>query len=540
MNDVFNLPQNLNALQPGFAQSMFASCFGSVLQINDVFCFPSVGTTPEEKQANLDVSGVFNYTFGYLVYPQKRSAISIINNPDASGLAWSTLAPSSDRATFLGAAFPDADIVKSQWSGGDKLPTCKIDLDTTAAPGVLLPQGNTVYGIQDGRLPMPVVDSSGAYRFFGWYKDAAFAEPWRFVASPPAVPEADTLPNDPLQTTLSVTVYAKAIGLLEFTDNAAYDIPAGTFGLPIADVPLASAVTGGELSGKPNYKFSATDLPAGLTIDPDTGIISGTPSWACAAGTATIYVQDYSGAVLPLDANYPDQTASIEISYGAMTAANYRVLSDFGTYTGKETASAEAKIDASFALFDHLELNGSLVPDTAYSKASGSTLLVLNKAYLDTLTNATYNYTAVYSNGTATPIKLVVDVKSGGGGDEDGDGTDGGGDNEGTDGGDDEGDGAGGDDENDGTGDDNPYNGGDETEGDGKNNSNDGGIANPDSNSTQQDNTTGSSAIPYSGDFAIIAVLLVGAMALTGGIIVAYAFRKKRALSTKVTKHGIR
>ncbi len=54
-------------------------------------------------------------------------------------------------------------------------------------------------------------------------------------------------------------------------------------------VPYSSplAATG----GTPNYTWSATGLPAGLTIDPNTGILSGTPT-AISSGNVTITVTD--------------------------------------------------------------------------------------------------------------------------------------------------------------------------------------------------------------------------------------------------------
>ncbi|MDR2430420.1 MAG: hypothetical protein LBD14_06005 [Puniceicoccales bacterium] len=102
-------------------------------------------------------------------------------------------------------------------------------------------------------------------------------------------------------TATEVTV---AIGSpLSFTDNVAYDIPASTVGTAIANID----VSGGASGGTAPYSFSAVGLPAGITISA-AGVISGTPTAAGAAGTATITVTDATSA-----------TASITIAYGIIS-----------------------------------------------------------------------------------------------------------------------------------------------------------------------------------------------------------------------------
>ncbi|MDR1727550.1 MAG: CotH kinase family protein [Acidobacteriota bacterium] len=86
-----------------------------------------------------------------------------------------------------------------------------------------------------------------------------------------------------------------------------YSIPASTVGAPIAPVDVAGGVSGGTAP----YSFAASGLPAGITVSA-TGVVSGTPTTAQAAGTATVTVTDSSS---------PTQTAYITISYGAVTAA---------------------------------------------------------------------------------------------------------------------------------------------------------------------------------------------------------------------------
>ena len=63
----------------------------------------------------------------------------------------------------------------------------------------------------------------------------------------------------------------------------------GTVGTPIAPLTLTAG------GGTAPYAFEATGLPAGLTLDPDTGEITGTPT-ADGAPSVTVSVTDGSGA----------------------------------------------------------------------------------------------------------------------------------------------------------------------------------------------------------------------------------------------------
>ena len=93
---------------------------------------------------------------------------------------------------------------------------------------------------------------------------------------------------------------------LTFTNSAAYNIPASTVNSAITNINAALGVSGGTTP----YTFSATGLPAGITIS-TAGVISGTPTTAADAGTATITVTDSAA---------PTATKSITINYGAVSA----------------------------------------------------------------------------------------------------------------------------------------------------------------------------------------------------------------------------
>ncbi len=134
-------------------------------------------------------------------------------------------------------------------------------------------------------------------------------------------------------TTSAVATLTIGAAALAFTDDAAYDIPAMTVGAAIADIDLSDAATGGTHP----YTFGATGLPAGIAIDPATGVISGTPTTVAEAGTATITVTD---ATTPTT-----QSKSITIGYGAIIPApTYTIsastLTSFGSKEEGDTPPA--------------------------------------------------------------------------------------------------------------------------------------------------------------------------------------------------------
>ena len=108
-----------------------------------------------------------------------------------------------------------------------------------------------------------------------------------------------------LSATLNFTV-AAAASPLAFTGT--FSIPASTVGTAITNINVSTGASG----GKTPYTFSATGLPAGITINASTGVISGTPTTEAPAGTANITVKD---------ASTPQQSKGITITCGAISAA---------------------------------------------------------------------------------------------------------------------------------------------------------------------------------------------------------------------------
>jgi hypothetical protein len=95
MNEVFNLPQGITSIGYDFAQYLFYDCRGAYFQVNDVFTFPPMA------QSELDKNGMFTYTLSGIRNTQKRSAVSIINNPSAPPEQSPTIYPYQTRSTFV-------------------------------------------------------------------------------------------------------------------------------------------------------------------------------------------------------------------------------------------------------------------------------------------------------------------------------------------------------------------------------------------------------------------------------------------------------
>ncbi|MDR0501010.1 MAG: RICIN domain-containing protein [Coriobacteriales bacterium] len=126
MGDSFNLPQNVTStasasgIRGGFATQMFAGCKNLV--IGNAFTFPYL--------SNEDFNGIgsgsynqpsFAYAFYGVVAPQKRTAQSIINDPNAKAVfPYSYYPQDSDRGVFecgRSGVFSDWQEVHRNWGG---------------------------------------------------------------------------------------------------------------------------------------------------------------------------------------------------------------------------------------------------------------------------------------------------------------------------------------------------------------------------------------------------------------------------------------
>lgn len=90
---------------------------------------------------------------------------------------------------------------------------------------------------------------------------------------------------------------------------------------------------------------------------------------------------------------------AINDAISALTNA-YKFTTEFGTFTG--SGSLTGKIDAPYAKFARLIINGKEVNSANYTVTEGSTVITLKEAYLKTLSNGKYTVTAEFTDGTST------------------------------------------------------------------------------------------------------------------------------------------
>ncbi len=192
---------------------------------------------------------------------------------------------------------------------------------------------------------------------------------------------------------------------LNFFHKAAYDIPESAVGTAIADIDVSDGVVGGGTS----YSYSASGLPAGIGIDSATGVISGTPTTAGAAGTATITVTD----------RY-QSSKSIAVNYGAVTGGSSgNTVSVTGVTLNKTRVSLYSNITPRTAA-----LTATVSPANATDKsvnwASGNTDVakVDQNGNVSSVGNGTAVITVMTTDGgyTASCTVTVSNYNSGGSG----------------------------------------------------------------------------------------------------------------------------
>ena len=129
----------------------------------------------------------------------------------------------------------------------------------------------------------------------------------------------------PTPASRSITInIGRVTPLLEFAKQAIYDIPASTRDVAIASVNVYNAASG----GTEPYSFSMEGGPSWLSIDPVSGIITGTPRTETGATTAKIIVKDSAS---------PQASQSFIINVGAVSQVlAFSVLSSQNVPAGTE------------------------------------------------------------------------------------------------------------------------------------------------------------------------------------------------------------
>ena len=132
----------------------------------------------------------------------------------------------------------------------------------------------------------------------------------------------------PYDVTVTTTYSPQDVNTQEFTwtihpvENVAPTLTAPGDQTTIAGTQASLALSASDSTDEDALTFSATGLPDGLTIDPDLGVISGTPAEDAIAAnpyTVTVTVDDGSGATATQTFNWTVSDSTLAVQANAIT-----------------------------------------------------------------------------------------------------------------------------------------------------------------------------------------------------------------------------
>jgi Putative Ig domain len=229
------------------------------------------------------------------------------NDSTAAGAAGFALVDSGGSFTEVGLPYPTgtAGFLTGSADLGLDAVACAGPGDCAAGGG--FPTAGTP--TQPDAAPMTAVEGGG-----NWSAPIALAAP------------GDTAPvtsSVAALSALSCPAAAQCQGVGEYETAGGAQIPMVANSVPVLTVssttlppgqighPYTAQLTSGGGSGAPTWAVTSGTLPIGLTLDPRTGVISGTPRFA----------QSTSFSVVVSDAGPPAQTASASLGITVSTAA---------------------------------------------------------------------------------------------------------------------------------------------------------------------------------------------------------------------------
>jgi len=182
-----------------------------------------------------------------------------------------------------------------------------------------------------------------------------------------------------------------------------------------SSVALKNATRGG--AGSYTYSIkSGSALPAGLSIDASTGVISGKPTKACEAGSFVAVVTDKNGATANVTINYGSVKASedkLVLNAGTASAISFSVSEDnSGTGWAYTAATKTLKLSSysGGAIHCDTDLNIVLKGMNTITVPGSSTegINVAGKLTIDKTTNSVSDVLTVKQTTTTTSANLIV------------------------------------------------------------------------------------------------------------------------------------
>lgn len=177
----------------------------------------------------------------------------------------------------------------------------------------------------------------------------------------------------------------------------------GTKGSGNVAAPTFSPVSGTVVT--PGTKITFSSTTSGVSFRSQSGTVNPTTS----SGTAGAQILIPSGASAgEYKLNAIAYTSSS--AYSDVASATYTVVTDTSKYTITEGngQTASSAMPATFTgsgdlgNFKALYVDDVIVPETLYTKSSGSTIITLSPTYLQTLSAGNHTVKIVYSDGYAT------------------------------------------------------------------------------------------------------------------------------------------
>lgn len=194
---------------------------------------------------------------------------------------------------------------------------------------------------------------------------------------------------------------------LTFTDSAEYDIPAGAAGTAIAPVD----VSGGVYGGTSPYTYSLSSNPTWLSIDENSGVISGTPDRLMDETTVTVQVTDSAAPTAAA------KTITIKVGKVGLPLS----ITPSNTFV-KGSAPSDLKLTLGEGLagvgsddFGGLTMDGNAVEMGAdtFEVADGSIVVTFAQGYLNTLSTGRHTVAVTTTGAYAGATSAQITVTSG-------------------------------------------------------------------------------------------------------------------------------
>ena len=194
---------------------------------------------------------------------------------------------------------------------------------------------------------------------------------------------------------------------MEVIGNGEYAAFNGTYKAPAALAALRN-IKIKKMPDKLTYDEGETFDPTGMIVEATYEDESKKP--------VTDYTFAPDGALMPTDnlikisytEDYVTKTAQVTITVTPAAPITYKIIQGAHQTIDLKAASALFTSNADFSKFDHVEVDGKTVAKKYYAAKSGSTEILLNQDFIQTLTLGQHTLTIVSTDGSASTDFTVM------------------------------------------------------------------------------------------------------------------------------------